>query len=142
MLLFFILFLIFSIFLSVLTTIPIFIALLIVGTVVFRKPWVFFVAFSLGLFLDLIFIRHLGYTGLVFTILVFLIRLYERKFETQTFTFVFLTTFLGSIFYLWLFGYQTVFLQAFITALSAITLFVVILSKAKDLDSSSLHSSE
>lgn len=127
MFLIFILFFLLIIAFSGITTIPLAIVLLVVVTVLFKKSWVFFVAFFLGLFLDLILIRPLGYTGLVFTIFVFLIWLYERKFETQTLTFVFFATFIGSIFYLWLFGYRMVFLQAFITALSAIVLFVVIL---------------
>lgn len=128
--------------LSGITTIPFSIALLAVLTVLLKKNWIFFIAFGLGLYLDLISINHLGYTGLMFAIFVFLIRLYERKFETQTIAFVLISTFLGSIFYLWLFGYQMVFLQAIINALVAVVFFRVILSKAKDLDSSSLHSSE
>lgn len=127
---------------SGITTIPFSIGLLAVATVLFKKSWVFFVALGLGLFLDLISIRPLGYTGLVLLIFVFLIRLYERKFETQTAIFVFISTFLGSFFYLWLFEYQMIIVQAFVSALVAVVFFRVILNKAKDLDSSSLHSSE
>ena len=67
---------------SGITTIPFVIGLLTIQTVLFKKSWVFFLALGLGLFLDLIMIRPLGYTSLVLAIFVFLIRLYERKFET------------------------------------------------------------
>ena len=80
-------------------------------------------AFGIGLFLDLVLIRHIGYTGLVFTIFVFLIRLYERKFETQTATFVFFAAFLGSIFYLKVFGHSNILAQSLVSSLMAILFF-------------------
>ena len=112
-----------TIILSGITTIPFSIGLLAVSAVMFKKSWVFFAALGLGLFLDLISIRHWGYTGLIFVIFVFLIRLYERKFETQTATFVFIATFLGSLIYLRIFDYQQVFLQSLINSLFAILFF-------------------
>ena len=123
MLFIFILFFLFIVLSSSLTTIPLSIAALVVSTVLFKKSWVFFAAFLLGLMLGLYSLRPLGYTSLIFTVLVFIIRLYERKFETQTATFVFLATFLGSTIYLWIFGYQMIFLQAFVNALMAILFF-------------------
>lgn len=134
----------FSIIVSAISTIPFSIGLLAVATVLFKKSRVFFLALGLGLFLDLISIRPLGYTGLVLIIFVFLIRLYERKFETQTVAFVFISSFLGSLVYLMIFGYNNVLIQSLVNALATILLFrfFVILNKAKDPDSSSLHSSE
>lgn len=111
--------------LSSLTTTHFYIGLLAVMTVIFKKSWVFFAAFFLGLFLDLVLIRPLGYTSLVFTIFVFLIWLYERKFETKTLTFVFISTFLGSLVYLNIFGYQQTLLQPILSSLFAILLFKV-----------------
>lgn len=115
----------FAIFISGITTIPFSVGLLAVSTVLFKKSWVFFLAFGLGLFLDLILIRHLGYTGLVLTIFVFLIRLYERKFETQTVAFVFFSTFLGSLAYLRIFDYQQILLQSLANSLFAVLLFKI-----------------
>ncbi len=116
------------------TTLPFSIGLLVVSSVLFKKPWVFILAFGLGLFLDLTMIRPLGYTGLVLTIFVFILFLYERKFETQTGAFVFISTFFGSVFYLWLFKYQMVFLQAFINALISIVFFRVMLNSFQHLN--------
>lgn len=111
-----------------LTTIPFPLAVLGVSAVIFRKSWVFFAAFLLGLIIDLFQLRFLGQTALFFVIFVFLLFLYRRKFETQTLTFVFFATFLGSFSYLWLFGYQMVFLQAFVNGLISIIFFRVMLN--------------
>ena len=117
MLLMIILLLLFVVVASGITTIPFSVGLLVLSAVLFKKSWMFFLAFGLGLFLDLISIRVLGSSSLVLAIFVFILFLYERKFEIQTVAFVFISTFLGSIFYLWSFEYQMVFLQAFINAL-------------------------
>jgi len=108
---------------SGITTIPFSVGLLAVITILFKKSWVFFWAFGLGLFLDLILIRPLGYTSLVLTIFVLFVFLYERKFETQTLTFVFFSSFLGSLGYLIIFGYNIVLLQSFVSAAIGVLLF-------------------
>lgn len=114
---------------SVITTIPLSIALLAVTAVLFKKSRVFFLAFGLGLFADLISLRPLGYSSLIFTIFVFLVRLYERKFETQTVPFVFISTFLGSLIYLKLFNYQQIFLQSLINSFFTILFFKLLWSR-------------
>jgi len=108
---------------SGITSVPFLVGLLAVQTILLKKPWVFFLAFGLGLFLDLIMIRPLGYTSLILTIFVFLIRLYERKFEIQTVTFLFISTLLGSMAYLKIFGYQQIFWQSLINSLLAVLFF-------------------
>jgi len=119
----FILFFLLAVAFSAVTTIPFSVSFLVVSAVIFKKSWVFFAALAIGLLLDLVNIRPLGYTSLAFTIFVFLIRLYERKFETQTFAFVFIATFLGSLIYLLLFSYNQAFMQSFVNAVIGILLF-------------------
>ena len=116
----------FVIIISGITTIPFPIGLLAIATVLSKKPWVFFLALGLGLFLDLISIRALGYTSLALTIFVFILFLYEKKFETRTSTFVFISTFLGSAIYLIIFGYQQIFLQSLVNSLLAVLIFKII----------------
>jgi hypothetical protein len=132
MLLVIILLTVFTIIFSGITTIPFSIGLVAICAVLFRKSWVFFLAFAIGLFLDLITMRPLGQASLVLTIFVFLLFLYERKFETGTVVFIFLSTFLGDLFYLWLFGYNQVLVQAFISALVTVVFFRVILNLFQD----------
>jgi len=116
----------FVIIISGITTIPFPIGLLAIVTILSKKPWVFFLALGLGLFLDLISIRALGYTSLALTIFVFILFLYEKKFETRTSTFVFISTFLGSAIYLIIFGYQQIFLQSLVNSLLAVLIFKII----------------
>jgi|SRR3989344_1024098 len=119
----FILLLLVTIFLIGITTIPLPIPLLVIYAVVFRKSWIFFLAFGLGLLLDLFLLRSLGQTGLIFILLIFLVFLYEKKFETQTLTFVFFSTFLGSFIYLVVFGYNNALVQSFVNAVIGILFF-------------------
>lgn len=126
MLIIFILLTLIAVVFSGITTIPLSVGLLAVSTVLFQKSWVFFLAFGLGLFLDLTLIRPLGYTSLMFAIFVFTLFLYERKFETQTRTFIFFATFLGSLVYLKIFGGSYLLLQAFASALSSILLLKIL----------------
>jgi hypothetical protein len=113
----------FAVFVNGISTIPFSVGLLVISTVIFKKSWVFFLAFGLGLFLDLTAIRLLGYSSLILTILVFILFLYERKFETGTTVFVFISTFLGSLIYLMIFGYQEIFLQALVNSMLTILFF-------------------
>lgn len=122
MLIIFILFFL-SIILSSFTTIPFSLAVLGVSAVVFRKSWVFFAAFFLGLIIDLFQLRFLGQTAVFFVIFIFLLFLYKRKFETQTLTFVFFSTFLGSLIYLLIFGYNNVLIQSGINAIIGVSFF-------------------
>jgi len=119
-------FLIFSflvVVLSPITTIPFSLGLLTAGTVLFKKSWIFYLAFGLGLFLDLIMVRAIGYSSLFLIIYVLLLFLYKRKFETQTMTFVFISSFLGGLIYLAIFGYGQIFLQSLLDSFFAIIVF-------------------
>lgn len=113
----------FVIIISGITTIPLLVGLTAASAVIFKKSRVFLLALGLGLFADLISVRVLGYSSLMLTIFVFLIRLYERKFETQTIPFVFIATFLGSLIYLRIFDYQNIFLQSLVNSFFAVLFF-------------------
>ena len=117
--------------LSGITTIPLSLPLLVILSVFFRKSWVFFVAFGLGLLLDLFWLRSLGQTALMLVLFVLFINLYERKFETQTLTFVFSASFLGSLIYLQVFGYQQILLQSLVNSLLTLLLFKLLIKKQK-----------
>ncbi len=108
---------------SGITTFPLVIVMLVCGTVIFQKSWMFFLAFFLGLIMDLFYLRSLGTTSLFLVIFISLIFLYQRKFEIQTLTFVFFSTLVGSVIYLMVFGYNNILLQAFVTAIVSILLF-------------------
>ncbi len=113
----------FSFLLTTITTLPFILILLLCLAVVFKTSWVFVLAFFTGLFLDLSQVGVLGQSSIFFIIFIFLLFLYERKFEIQTLPFVFFAAFLGSLSYLLVFGYDHVFTQALVSGIVAILLF-------------------
>lgn len=116
-----------SIVFGALTTLPLALMALLCLTVIFKRPWIFVLAFFTGLFFDLSQVRILGQTSTFLLIFIFLLFLYERKFEIQSAPFVFFAGFLGSLGYLVVFGYNYVFWQALASALIAILIFKVLM---------------
>jgi hypothetical protein len=91
-----------------------------------RDASVFPLAFFAGLVLDMFAIRTLGLTSLFFLLFVFLMLLYQRKYEIRSYQFVAVASFLGSvIFFAWV-GFGFAFEQAVITALIAVVLFLIL----------------
>jgi len=129
-----ILILFFLSFLEAITTIPLVLIVLLCLAVVFEGPWIFALAFFMGLFLDVFQLRNLGQTSLFFIVFLIIVLLYERKFEIKTKPFVFLSTFVGTLFYLLLFNYEYVFGQALVSSIIAVLLFnglVILIPKFK-----------
>lgn len=108
------------------TTLPFSAGVLVILYVWHRDSFVFFVAFILGLILDSLFVRDLGRTSFFFLVFLFVLFLYERKFEVNSLLFVFIASFIGGLSYLIFFGYSSIFLQALVSSLFAVVLFFVI----------------
>ncbi|OGH10270.1 MAG: hypothetical protein A2152_01680 [Candidatus Levybacteria bacterium RBG_16_35_6] len=117
------------------TTVPIVLLLLISFLVLEKKSWVFSAAFFSGLALDILSLRFLGSTSLYFIIVLFIINLYERRFETANIYFVLFASFIGSFFYLTVFDIRFAFPQALFSAFlgSLIFFLISILSKKEKL---------
>lgn len=105
------------------TTMPFIIGALILLAVTFRKNWVFLAAFLVGLIFDILALRTIGTTSLFFIILIFLIFIYENKFETETVPFVFVSTFLFSFSFLIFLGFSNVILQSLVSAIVTALIF-------------------
>ncbi len=115
--LFFLLVLFLALFFEIsLTTLPLIVGVLILLAVIFRKSWVLVFAFLTGLIFDILTLRTIGTTSAFLTVMIFLIFVYENKFETESPLFVFVSTFLSSILFLIFLGFGNVFLQAFIVS--------------------------
>src|SRR3989344_5539746 len=97
---------------SLLTTIPLVLVLLLVLYMIRRNFFVYLIAFLAGVLLDLFSVRTVGFSSLFFISFIFLISLYERKFETMTFPFVIFFSFFGSLAFLVFFGFHSVFWQS------------------------------
>ncbi len=114
-----------------LTTAPLVINFLIILYVITRRNFVFGLALTLGIFLDLIAVRTIGISSLLFLFFIFLIILYERKFEIQTMQFIFLCSFIAtSIMFIFNYHYLFVF-QAFLIAILTTFIFKIFHSYSK-----------
>lgn len=128
--------------LSTLTTIPLIVVVLLCFTVISKKSWVLLAALIAGLLTDLFLVRTVGATALFLVGFTALVLLYQRRFEIQTAVFVGIASFLGSFFYLWFFGYQMVFIQAFINSLLSVLFFRVMLNSLQRLNISTKRDPE
>lgn len=85
-----------------------------------RREWIFAFAFMLGIVLDSLYLRTLGVTSIFFLLFLFAIFIYERKFEIDNATFIFISSFLGAMILLTILGEPWVLLKSFLTSIFAI----------------------
>ena len=105
--------LIFSILLeSTLTTLPLTLIIILFSAVVIRKNEIFLLAFLAGLFLDFLTLETLGLSSLYFVSMVYVVFLYQKKFEIETLYFVTTFSFLGAFGYLFIERASYVLLQS------------------------------
>lgn len=91
--------------------------------IVKRDSAVFVSAFIVGILLDIFALRSIGETSIFFLAFVLLILLYQRKYEINSYPFIFFAAFFGSLIYLLIFGGSTIILLALCNALIAVLLF-------------------
>lgn len=106
-----------------LTTLPLVLILLVVFYALKKETWLFIAAFFAGLIIDLILVKTIGATSLFLVTFLFLEELYGRKFETATIPFVFIASFMGSIFYLLILGQTLIFQQSITSSIMALGVF-------------------
>lgn len=82
------------------TDLPLTLIFILILAVMKRGEWIFILAFFAGIILDIFSLRSLGQTSIFFLLFVFLVLMYERKYEISTLPFVMITSFFGSFFYL------------------------------------------
>ncbi len=81
------------------TTFPLSILVIILSYIILRSNLVFVLAFLMGLLLDVMTFRRFGITSMIFLGLLFLIFLYQRKFEIASLPFVFFSLLIGGYTY-------------------------------------------
>jgi cell shape-determining protein MreD len=116
---------------GVLTTLPLTLVFLLCLTVMKRQEWIFLLAFSAGILLDVFLLRQIGITSILFISYVFLLLLYQRKYETATMPFVMIASFVGSILYLLITAQDAVLLQGVLSTVITITAFALYSSLIK-----------
>jgi cell shape-determining protein MreD len=117
------------------TTLPLVILFFLNAAVVTKKTWIFPVAFLTGLVLDILLLNPMGKTSLFLVIFLFVILLYDKKFDIQTFPFVFLASFIGSLIYFIVVSHtQNIFTQAIISAvISTLSFFLLVVLNKFDI---------
>jgi cell shape-determining protein MreD len=106
------------------TTIPLSLIFLVVLFCIYQNELIFLAAFVSGIFLDILLVQPIGETSIFFILFLFLIFLYQRKFEIASYYFIFLSLFLGTIVYQVLFGTENIVVTAFISGILGIGIFL------------------
>jgi len=118
-------FFIISIFLEgTVTNLPLVLICLVILTIATRNLFLFILAFVAGIFLDTFALRPIGLTSIFLLLCVFLMLLYQRKYEINSYPFVLLASFVGSLVYLLIFGYANAFVLALGSVIVALLLFM------------------
>ena len=107
-----------------LTTIPFVFLGLLCLLVLSQENWLFIFAFVFGLALDVVTFKTPGASSAFLVVFLFLVLLYQSKFEIATNAFVFFASLLGSFGYLLFLGYNNnIVLQAILSSIIGLLLF-------------------
>lgn len=94
-----------------------------------RDSFIFPIALGVGILFDAISLEEIGIRSLFFLSFLFLVMLYERKFEIQTYPFVFFSSFIGGVVYLFFFNHSMILPQALFNSVLVIAIWKWIQSK-------------
>lgn len=111
---------------SSITTMPWVLMFLIFFAVFVRSEVVFVMAFMSGVFIDILTLRPIGITSIFFLVILFLILLYERKFEIGTVYFVTIATFISSLLYFIVFPSSNIFSQIAICVILSFAFYILV----------------
>lgn len=100
---------------STIITLPLSLLIIIFSSITIRKNEIFALAFLAGLLLDVLALRSVGWSSLFFTITVFTIFAYQKKFEIDSLNFVFAVSFIASFGYLLTMGISFSLIQSLIS---------------------------
>lgn len=104
--------------------VPLVLLALLALTVVFQQEWIFPIALICGVFVDQLAFRTVGISSLFFLAFLFLVFLYEQKFELRTLSFMFVMSFFGSGIYLLIFGSTNLLMQVFLSTMLGAVIFL------------------
>lgn len=108
------------------TTLPFLVATFTLLAVFFRKNWVVFVAFLCGILFDIMSFKTIGTTSIFLVAMIFLIYVYQNKFEIGNYHFVFASVFISSFLFLFFMNFNNIFFQSiFMALISAIVFYLL-----------------
>ena len=112
------------------TNIPLTLGALILLWIVYQAGWVIIVAFFTGVFIDIVTFHPFGSSSVFFIVTLFLILLYQRKFEIQSVPFIGASVFVFSLLYSAFFIHKSSLLGALATAGIITSVYLLIASLA------------
>lgn len=115
-----------AVFESLYTTIPLIVMSVLLLYVVWRDRSLFIIAFWSGIVFDTLSVEKIGASSIFLVVFLFLVVLYERKFEIDTIYFVLFATFLGSFGIGILFSYPSPIIYSGVSAIIAGTVFAFV----------------
>ncbi|MCL5433291.1 MAG: hypothetical protein M1524_04230 [Patescibacteria group bacterium] len=98
-------------------SLPIMLSILLLLYVKKRDVSVFLMAIIFGIVIDIFSVRNIGQSSIYLISFLFIAAIYEKKFEIDTLPFVLIFSFLGSLGYLWIFGFSNIVIIAIINSL-------------------------
>lgn len=107
------------------STLPFVLLALLIMAIKSKNVYVFPVAFFSGILLDLVRFNTIGISSIFFVATVFLVLIYQRKFEINSAIFVFLASFFASLAFLFMKRYDFIFLQTIIASFLAVIIFEI-----------------
>ncbi len=115
-----------------LTSLPLVLLTLLLFRIASKSNNGFLVAFLSGIILDVFLVRPIGQTSVLFLIVLFLIGMYEKKFEVNSLPFIMIAAFITSFVYLIIFPVPASFIQIItMTFLAGFFYIVLRLKKSK-----------
>lgn len=102
------------------------ISLLILFFIFLNKIFIFFLSFLTGILIDSLSFSFLGERSIYFLIILFLVFLYQKKFEVKNFWFVTISCFMGLLFYNLIFYFKFYFLFDLIVGFLSGFIFLIL----------------
>ena len=106
-------------------SLPLVMLVLIPVTVIYKDNLLFVLAFVFGILLDMLSFKTIGYSSAFFCILIFLILMYERKFEIHSNYFVIFAAAISSLFFGVFYNYPNIFLGTIVSTILAVTIYML-----------------
>lgn len=106
------------------TSIPLIFVILLELIIISKQWYVFALAFISGVIVDSLLLRPIGETSIFLLSFLFLVLLYQRKYEIYSIPFIVISSFIGTSIYLLLTQGDYVILQSLICAFISLVLFL------------------
>ena len=119
-------------------SVPIILPIILTYFIFSKNTKAFFIAFISGILIDIFLLNPIGISSLYFSLALFLVFLYSRKFEIETLPFIGIFTFISSSIYIFIFSNNFLFLKTIICTILSILIYYSYLKIKKNNNSTSL----